>query len=243
MTEVIFGRNAVREALLAGGRVRHLLVSKSAKQGPDLLELLDLARSEGVPLHFVDKERLDRLAEHHQGVVAEVKGYPYSDVDEILGEAAARREDPLILILDNVQDPQNFGTLLRTAEAIGVHGVIIPKRRSVEITPAVERASAGAVEHLRIARVPNLPAVIEDLKRRNIWVAAVETGGTLYSEANLTGPLALVLGSEGQGVGRLVRERCDFVVSLPMRGRVSSLNVAIAGSVVLYEVLRQRGLR
>jgi 23S rRNA (guanosine2251-2'-O)-methyltransferase len=163
-------------------------------------------------------------------------------LDEILAESTGRGEPPFILLLDCIQDPQNLGTLLRTAEAVGIHGVVIPRHRAAEVTPAVEKASAGAVEHLRIAQEANLTLVIQRLKAAGIWVAGIEDtpAATDYARANLTGPLAIVVGGEGKGITRLVRESCDFVLRLPMRGKVTSLNAAVAGSVVLYEALKQR---
>ncbi len=188
------------------------------------------------------REELDRLARHHQGVVARIGEYKYVQVEDLLAITRERREPAFLLLLDSVQDPQNFGTLLRTAEAVSLHGVIIAERRAVGVTPAVVKASAGGVNHLKIARVTNLARTIEELKRVNIWVVGVENDPDAqdYAHADYGRALALVLGSEGAGLSRLVREKCDFLVRLPMWGRVSSLNVAVAGSIVLYAAKMQR---
>jgi 23S rRNA (guanosine2251-2'-O)-methyltransferase len=237
----IYGRNTVREALLAG-RVRKVLMQTGASSVPTGLQ--NEARRLGIPVATADRRELDRLAPgaNHQGVVAEVAPFAYSSLDEILAESGARGEPPFILLLDCIQDPQNLGTLLRTAEAVGIHGVVIPRHRAAEVTPAVEKASAGAVEHLRIAQEANLTLVIQRLKTAGVWVAGIEDapGASDYASSDLSGPLAIVVGSEGKGISRLVRESCDFVLRLPMRGKVTSLNAAVAGSVVLYEALKQR---
>jgi len=242
MTDLIYGRNAIREALLAG-RVRRVLMLAGASSVAT--ELQREAKRLGVPVATTDRRELDRLTAgaNHQGVVAEVAPFAYSSLDEILAESVARGEPPFILLLDCIQDPQNLGTLLRTAEAVGIHGVVIPRHRAAEVTPAVEKASAGAVEHLRIAQEANLTLVIQRLKAVGVWVAGIEDtpAATDYTKSNLSGPLAIVVGSEGKGISRLVRESCDFVLCLPMRGKVTSLNAAVAGSVVLYEALKQRG--
>jgi len=241
--QVIWGRNPVNEALRGRRKVLRVYVGSGVSESRILADISEGARRQGVPVQTVQRQELDRLAgsREHQGVVAEVSDYPYSDVDGILKLARQRGEAPFLLILDSVQDPQNFGSLLRTAEAVGVDGVIIPKRRAVGVTPAVVKASAGAVEHLEVAQVSNLVQTIESLKREGVWVVGVETSGQqLYDEADLSGPIAIVVGGEGTGLGRLVRERCDFLIRLPMRGHVASLNAAVAGSIVLYEVWRQR---
>jgi 23S rRNA (guanosine2251-2'-O)-methyltransferase len=207
-------------------------------------ELLREASRLGIPIASADRRELDRMAAgaNHQGVVAEVLPFVYSSLDEILAESGVRGEPAFILVLDCIQDPQNLGTLLRTAEAVGIHGVVIPRHRAAEVTPAVEKASAGAVEHLRIAQEANLTLVIQRLKAAGLWVAGIEDtpAATDYTKANFSGPVGIVVGSEGKGISRLVRESCDFTLRLPMRGRVTSLNAAVAGSVVLYEALKQR---
>jgi len=244
MREILYGRNAVLEALRAGKPIDRILLAKGTRAKGTLAEIIALARSRGVPIQRVERRDLDRIADRHQGVVAEAGEYEYASVEEILTAAEERGEKPFLLILDCLQDIQNFGSLLRTAEAVGVHGVIIPKRRAVGVTAAVRKASAGAVEHLRIAQVGNLARTIAALKERGLWVIGLDMAGELtYDEADLDMPLAIVVGGEGQGISRLVQENCDFLVRLPMRGQVSSLNAAVAGSIVLYEALRRRGYK
>jgi 23S rRNA (guanosine2251-2'-O)-methyltransferase len=197
-----------------------------------------------VPVQTADRRQLDRLGKgvRHQGIVAEVDEYPYTSLQDVLTLAAERDEPPWLLVLDCLQDPQNLGTLLRTAEVVGVHGLVIPERRSVGVTPAVVSASSGASEHARIVQVTNLVRTMRDLQERGVWIAGLEaiSGATNVWQADLKGPLALVVGSEGQGIRRLVRETCDYMVELPMRGQIGSLNASVAGSVVLYEAARQR---
>jgi 23S rRNA (guanosine2251-2'-O)-methyltransferase len=242
MSDYLYGRHAVLEALRAKRSVEEILIARGVHTQGGLSELIALAKSAGVPMHGVPREELDRLARHHQGIVAQIGEYAYVQVEDLLAVARERGEPAFLLMLDLVQDPQNFGTLLRTAEAVGVHGVIIAERRAVGVTAAVVKASAGAVEHLKIARVTNLSRAIENLKRASVWVIGVENAPEArdFSRADFTIPLTLVLGSEGAGLGRLVREKCDFLVRLPMWGRVSSLNVAVAGSIVLYAAKTQR---
>jgi len=244
MRELIYGRNAVHECLRAKRReVFKLLVAEGAQEKGALAQSLQLAASSGkhIPVQHVPRAQLDRVSEGHQGVVAEVSGYPYVVLDDILSRLTAQ---PLFLVLDCVQDPQNLGTLLRTAEAVGVEGVLIAKDRAAEITPAVVNASSGATEHLQIAQVTNIARALQKLKESDIWVIGLDASHAPsaqdYDTVDLRGPLAIVVGSEGQGIRRLVRETCDTLVKLPMRGAVSSLNAAVAGSIVLYETLRQR---
>lgn len=244
MPDYLYGRRAVLEALRAQRPIERILVARGAHTHGALEQVLALARQVGTPVREAPRADLDRLAPapYHQGIVAQVKAFEYADWDQVLAVASARGEPAFILMLDTVQDPQNLGTLLRTAEAVGVHGVILAERRAAGITPAVVKASAGAVEHLKIARVTNLVRTIESAKRENIWVIGVENApqATDVFHADFSIPLMLVLGSEGSGLGRLVQERCDFVVRLPMWGQVESLNVAVAGSIVLYAVKMQR---
>lgn len=244
MVDLLYGRRPVYEALRAGRRrIYKLMLAKGVQEkGGVVGQILSMARPAAIPLATVPRQELDRVVSNHQGIVAEVSSYPYADLSEILSFAANQSDAPLFLLLDLLQDPQNFGSLLRTAEAVGVHGVVIPQRRAVGVTPAVVSASAGAVEHLRVACVTNLARTLDELKRQGLWVAGLEATeeAELYDQADLRGPLALVVGSEGSGLRRLVREKCDFLVRLPMLGRVSSLNAAVAGSVALYEVERQR---
>jgi 23S rRNA (guanosine2251-2'-O)-methyltransferase len=245
MREVLYGRNAVREALRAGRRkVYKLILAQGTKETGIVADIAMLASKSGVPIQRVERQQLDKLGNvNHQGVAIEASQYPYVELDEILAEADRRQEMPLLLILDCLQDPQNFGSLLRTAESVGVHGVVIPRRRAVGITPAVVNSSAGATEHLLIAQVTNLVQTMEELKAKGLWIVGLEDvpQAQPYDQSDLTMPLALVVGSEGRGMGRLVRETCDILIRLPMRGKVSSLNASVAGSIALYEVWRQRG--
>lgn len=242
-TELISGRNVVREALRAGKRVRRLLIVGGGRQD-DTADLIQLARQRGIPVEDVDEGQVRLLAPEHQGLAAIVTPFPYAGWGDLLERLKRRERPPAVLLLDTVQDPQNLGTLLRTAEAVRVDGVVLPKRRSVQVTPAVARSSAGAVEHLAVAQVPNLVRAAQDLKEAGLWVAGVDMeGGQLYWELDMTGPTALVLGGEDRGVGRLMKESCDFLIRLPMGGQVGSLNVAVAGSIVLYEMERQRRLK
>jgi 23S rRNA (guanosine2251-2'-O)-methyltransferase len=247
MLETLYGRNGVFESLRAGRRKPYsLLLAEGIGETDIVKRIVSLAKQAGVRIVRVRRQDLDRFGDgHHQGVALQTSDYPYSSLDEIVASARARGEAPLILLLDLLQDPQNVGSLLRTAEAVGAHGVVIQHRRAVGITPAVVQASAGAVEHLRVAQVTNLVDAIGKLKECDVWVAGLEAtpDAQFYTQANLTGALALVVGSEGEGLRRLVRERCDFLLQLPMHGQVTSLNASVAGSVVLYEVLRQREAR
>jgi len=242
--DVLYGRNAIAEALRAGRRkARLLLLAEGTDDRKTVSDLIELATARGVEIEYVSRTELERRAPgvNHQGAVLEIGPYPYADYDDLL---AATRENPnaLLLVLDSVQDPQNLGTLLRTAEAAGVTGVVLPEHRAVQVTPAVVNASAGAVEHLPVAVVTNLVRAVEQAKEAGAWVIAAEAvdDAVLPSSADLTGPLVLVVGSEGQGVSRLLRETCDLTVRIPLVGKVGSLNAATAGSILLYEVVRQR---
>jgi 23S rRNA (guanosine2251-2'-O)-methyltransferase len=247
MADLLYGRNAVREALRAGRRsLNRLLVSAGAQETGTLAEIVRLAEAAGVPVERVDRHDLDaRLRQaNHQGVALECGDYPYAELEDILALAEAREEAPLILILDHLQDPQNVGTLLRTAEAVGAHGVVLPGRRAAEVTPAVVNASAGATEHVHIAVVSNIAQTIEQLQRLGVWVVGLEDDerAQIYDEADLNIPLALVVGAEGAGLARLTRERCDFLIKLPQAGKIASLNAAVAGSIALYHAWRARTL-
>lgn len=242
MAGQIEGRIPVLEALKAGREINKLLVAKGAKEG-SIREVLAAARRAGVVIQEVDRARLDAIAQgrNHQGVIALVAAHRYAGVDTILKRAQEAGEDPLVLVLDGIEDPQNLGSLLRTADAAGVHGVIIPERRAVGLTETVAKVSAGAVEYVPVARVTNLARTLDELKEQGLWVVGThQDAPELYHQARLTGPLAVVIGSEGKGIGRLVAEKCDFMVRLPMLGHVSSLNAAVAGAVLLYEIRRQR---
>lgn len=239
--ETVYGRNAVRELLHGNKPVNKVLFQTDAR-GERNQEYIGLLRERGIPFQFVDRKTMDRLAggERHQGVVAYIAAQEYAEVEDILELARSKQEDPLILVLDEIEDPHNLGALLRTVDAVGGHGVIIPKRRSVPLTGIVAKTSAGAVEHVLVARVGNLVQTLKELKEHGCWVSGAEKGGKDIFSADLTGPRILVVGSEGRGLSRLVKEACDEIVSIPMRGQISSLNASVAGSVLLYETLRQR---
>lgn len=239
------GRNPVLEALRAGRPINKLLVAEGSKDG-SIREILALARERRLVVQEVERKRLDELAgsRAHQGVLALVAAKSYVEVEDLLAGARVKGEPPFLLVLDALEDPQNFGSILRTAEGAGVHGVIIPRRRSVGLTAAVGKASAGAMEYVPVARVTNVTQTLDFLKKNGIWVAGADLAGErLYYEADLNGPLALVIGGEGRGLGPLVRSRCDLLVRIPMFGRVSSLNAGVAAALMIYEVVRQRGLR
>lgn len=241
MPDLIYGRHPVLEALRAGERVNRILVAKGTQTGGPLADILDLAKQRGVRIAWVDRQELDRLGGVHQGVAAEVPTQQYADVDDILALARQRDEAPLILALDAIQDVNNLGSLLRTADAVGAHGVILPGHRAAGVTPAVRKASAGAVAHLLIAQVTNLTRSLEALKKEGVWVVGLDMAGQqTYDQYDWTTPTVLVVGSEGKGLGRLVAETCDVLVQLPMRGHVDSLNAAVAGSIVLYHAWRSR---
>ena len=240
--ETLYGRHAVLETLRAGRRkVRRVQLADGAKQTGIIADIKRVAQQRGCSVCSVPKRSLERLgAVNHQGVVAEVASYPYVELVEILDDAAS--EPPLVLVLDHLQDVQNLGTLLRTAEAMAVTGVVLPTRRAAGITPAVVNASAGAVEHLRIAQVGNISQALSGLKKAGLWVAGLDAtpDAIPLEKADLAGSLALVVGAEGPGLARLVRERCDWLVSIPMRGQVASLNAAVAGSVVIVAARQAR---
>ncbi|RLT38924.1 MAG: 23S rRNA (guanosine(2251)-2'-O)-methyltransferase RlmB [Chloroflexi bacterium] len=239
MSELLAGRQAVREALRANRRrvYRLWLASDDMDKTGITGEIIALAEARNIPVKPVNGTLFETLAEqriNHQGVALETDGYPYADLETIL---RAKSNPPLFLILDHIQDPQNLGTLIRTAEAVGVDGLLLPDRRAAGVTPAVSNASAGAVEHLPVAQVTNLNRTIDQLKKRGVWVVGLDIGDDAISldKADLTGPLALVVGGEGSGISRLTREKCDFIVQLPTVGQVESLNASVAGSIVLYQ--------
>ena len=237
---LIVGRNAVREALRAGRDMEKLLVSRGEATG-SLREILALAREKGVVVQEVDRRRLDEMAENHQGVAALASVYAYSTLEEILALAREKGEPPFLVVLDGITDPHNLGAIVRTAECMGAHGVILPERRAVGLTPAAMKAAAGALEWIKVARVTNLTRALETLKAQNVWTYATDMDGEDYRRVNFSGGCALVIGAEGQGVSRLVRETCDQVVSIPMKGHIDSLNASVAAGVILAEIARQRG--
>ncbi len=244
MIELLYGRHAVLEALRAGRRrVQRIFLGQGVRAAPIVADVLAAARLRGCPVIEAQRQMLDQVGPvNHQGIIAETATYPYVDLDTLL-QAEPPPTGPLYLILDHLQDVQNLGTLLRTAEAMAVTGVMVPDRRAAGITPAVVNASAGAVEHLRIALVGNLSQTIARLKAANVWVAGLDAGpGAIpLGKADLTGPLALVVGAEGAGLSRLVREQCDWLLAIPMYGVVASLNAAVAGSVALVAARQARG--
>lgn len=239
--EIVYGRNPVKELLESGKPVNKVLIQKEGedRRNHDLIKVL---RERGIPFQLVERQVLERVTEgaKHQGITAYIAAREYASVEDILGLARSRQQDPLILALDGLEDPHNLGALLRTVDAVGAHGVIIPKRRNVALTGIVAKTSAGAFEHVLVARVSNLVQSLRELKGEGCWVSGAEAGGTDIFRADLTGPRVLVIGSEGQGMSRLVRETCDEILSIPMLGKVTSLNASVAGSVMLYEALRQR---
>ncbi len=245
MREVLYGRQPIRETLRAGRRqVFKLLVARGLRPSGIVGQILSLAEHAHTPVQQVERRELDSLGGevNHQGLAAEVSGYPYVDLRALLQRAGEASEPPFLVLLDRVQDPQNLGSLLRTVEAVGAHGVVIPTRRAAAVTPAAVRASAGAAEHVLVTQVTNLVRAMEWLKENGVWIVGLETlpGIPLHSQQDLKGPLGLVIGSEGEGLSRLARETCDFLIRLPMHGQVQSLNAAAAGAVALYEALRQR---
>lgn len=239
--EVIAGRNAVREALRAGKRVRQLLLLDTPDREAPADEAVSLARQRGVPVERLPREQLDALAPEHQGMVAIATPYQYANWTGLLERFRKAARPPSVLLLDTLHDPQNLGTLLRTCEATGVDAVVLPRHRSVHVTASVVRSSAGAIEHLAVTQVPNLSRAVEELQAAGFWVVGVDAEGTQqFWEVDMAGPTAVVLGGEDHGIGRALKEKCDFLVRLPMSGKVNSLNAATAGSVVLYELARQR---
>lgn len=236
---LIVGRNPVTEALRSGREIDKLMVS--SEEG-SVKKILALAKERKVPVMKVEKSAIDRIAEGkaHQGVAAYVSAYGYAELEDIFRIAEERGEDPFIIILDNLEDPHNLGAIMRTAECAGAHGIIIPKRRACGLTEVVAKASAGAIEYMPCVKVTNIAQTIEELKERGVWVAACDMGGQEYYKADLKGKLAVVIGSEGFGISRLVKEKCDFVVSMPMVGKITSLNASNAAAVIIYEVRKQR---
>ena len=241
MSEQIEGRNAVLEAFRSGKCVDKLFILDGCQDGP-VRTIAREARKTDTIINYVSKERLDQLSETHahQGVIAQVAAYDYSTVDEILARAEEKGEAPFLIILDNVEDPHNLGAIIRTANLAGAHGVIIPKHRAVGITPTVAKTSAGAINYTPVAKVTNIVRTIEELKEKGIWFVCADMGGETMYDLDLTGPMGLVIGNEGEGVSRLVREACDFTASIPMKGDIDSLNASVAAGVLAYEIVRQR---
>jgi 23S rRNA (guanosine2251-2'-O)-methyltransferase len=244
MSDWIMGKHAVLEALSAGRRVEKLLLAEGTGLR-SVQAILDRAREEKVPFQWVPRAKLDRLSEgrNHQGVMAQIAAYRYAPVDELFRRAEEKGEAPFFILLDGIEDPHNLGAILRTADAAGAHGVIIPKRRAVGLTASVAKASAGAIEHVPVAKVSNLNQLADELKERGLWLVGSDGSAEEdYTQVDYTMPVALVIGSEGQGMGRLLKEKCDFLVKLPMMGKVTSLNASVAAGILMYEVLRSRNV-
>ena len=237
----IFGRNTVMEALKSNRTINKIWLAKGEQKG-SVREIVALAKEKRITVQIVERSKLDKMFPHenHQGVAASVASADYVAWQDIVDAARQKGEDPLLVILDELEDPHNLGAILRSVDAVGAHGVIMPKRRAVPLTDGVAKASAGAIEHVPVARVSNLVQVIEELKKQGIWIAGADLHGEYMHKQDLTGPLAIVVGSEGKGLGKLVRESCDYVVSIPMQGKINSLNASVATGVLLYEVYRQR---
>ena len=241
MSEQIEGRNSVLEAFRSGKCVDKLFILDGCQDGP-VRTIAREARKKDTIISYVAKERLDQLSETgaHQGVIAQVAAYEYASVEDILAKAKEKGEDPFIFILDNIEDPHNLGAIIRTANLAGAHGVIIPKRRAVGLTSTVAKTSAGALNYTPVAKVTNLGHTIDELKEQGMWFVCADMGGETMYNLNLTGPIGVVIGNEGEGVSRLIREKCDFVASIPMKGDIDSLNASVAAGVLGYEIVRQR---
>jgi len=240
--DIIEGRNAVIEALKSDRTIEQILIAQGDTQG-SINVILGIAKENGIVVKEVDRRKLDMMSEtgSHQGVIAIVTPYKYFAVEDILKEAEARGEKPFIIILDEIEDPHNLGSIIRTAEVCGAHGIIIPKRRNVGVTPTVYKSSAGAIEHMRLAKVTNINAAIDSLKEKGIWVYGADMDGENYCfDTDFAGGCALVIGSEGRGISKLTKEKCDVLVKIPMMGKITSLNASVAGGIMMYEVLKQK---
>ncbi|MFC6039033.1 23S rRNA (guanosine(2251)-2'-O)-methyltransferase RlmB [Paenisporosarcina macmurdoensis] len=240
--EILSGKNPVLEALRAGREMNKVWIAEGVKKA-GITEIMELAKAAGIIVQFVPKNKVEQLTDgaNHQGIAASVAAYKYAEIDELFELAASRNEDPFFLILDELEDPHNLGSILRTADATGVHGVIIPKRRAVGLTGVVAKTSTGAIEHVPVARVTNLAQTVEDLKKRGLWIAGTDAKGSSdYRRMDAKLPLAIIIGSEGKGMSRLLKEKCDFLYHMPMVGQVTSLNASVAAAILMYEVLRNR---
>lgn len=240
-TLVIEGRNAVLEAFRSGRTIDKLFVLDGCQDGP-VRTIVREAKKHGSLLNFVSRERLNQLSQtgKHQGVIAYAAAYDYAEIDDMLKLASERGEDPFLFLLDGIEDPHNLGAIIRTANIVGAHGVIIPKRRAAGLTATVAKTSAGALNYTPVAKVTNLVKTIEELKEKGLWFVCADMDGETMYDLNLTGPVGLVIGSEGEGISRLVKEKCDFIAGIPMKGEITSLNASVAGGVLAYEILRQR---
>lgn len=242
MENIIEGRNAVIEALKNEKTIEYIMINKGS-EGGSLSKILAISKDKKVVIKEVDRKKLDSISETgtHQGVIAVTTPYKYCEPEEILQEAKLRGEDPFIIILDEIEDPHNFGSIIRTAEIAGAHGIVIPKRRNVGVTPTVYRSSVGAVEYLKIAKVTNINAYIDEIKEHGVWVYGADMKGESYCyDVNFSGGIALVIGSEGKGMSKLTMSKCDVLVKIPMVGKINSLNASVAGGIMMYEVLKQK---
>ena len=239
----IEGRNAVIEAFRSNKTIDKLFILDKCQDGP-IKTILREAKKQDTIIQFVSKERLDQLSKtgHHQGAIAMAAAYEYAEVSEILEAAKEKGEPPFLFILDEIEDPHNLGAIIRTANLVGAHGVIIPKRRAVGLTATVAKTSAGAINYTPVAKVTNIKKTMEELKKEGLWFVCADMGGEVMYDLDLKGPIGLVIGNEGEGVGRLVKEKCDFVASIPMKGDIDSLNASVAAGVLAYEIVRQRML-
>ncbi len=238
----IEGRNAVIEAFRSGRAVDKVFVLNGCQDGP-IRTIVREAKKHDTVINFVEKERLDKMSDtgKHQGVIAFAASYEYAEVEDILAKAREKGDPPFILLLDGIEDPHNLGAIIRTANLAGAHGVIIPKRRAVGLTATVAKASAGAINYTPVAKVTNLGQTIDELKEKGLWFVCADMGGTSMYDLDLKGPIGVVIGNEGEGVSRLVREKCDFIASIPMKGDIDSLNASVAAGVLAFEIVRQRG--
>ncbi|RBP01942.1 23S rRNA (guanosine(2251)-2'-O)-methyltransferase RlmB [Rossellomorea aquimaris] len=241
--DFIGGRNPVMEALKSGRDINKIWIAEGSQKG-SIQQIVGLAKELNVMVQYVPKKKIEQMvSENHQGVVASVAAYQYAEIDDLFHRAEQKGEDPFILILDELEDPHNLGSIMRTADAAGAHGIIIPKRRAVGLTSTVAKASTGAIEHIPVARVTNLSRAVDELKERGVWVAGTDAKGKQdFRQLDGTLPIGLIIGSEGKGMSRILRDKCDFLVQLPMVGHVTSLNASVAASILMYEVYRKRHL-
>ncbi|NLK73017.1 MAG: 23S rRNA (guanosine(2251)-2'-O)-methyltransferase RlmB [Clostridiales bacterium] len=241
MSDIIEGRNPVIEALKADREIEKVLIAKGADSG-SVKKIIAMTKEKGIPIQYVEKPLLDKQSETnaHQGVMAYISAYKYSELEDIVFKAQGKKEDLFVIILEGIEDPYNLGAIIRSAEAAGAHGIIIPKRRAVGLTASAVKASAGAVEYMPVVRVSNIVQTVQKLKELGVWIAAAHMDGEEYNKANLTGKIALVIGSEGKGISKLLLENCDFAIKMPMKGKIESLNASAAAAVMMYEVVRQR---
>ncbi|MDE3840579.1 23S rRNA (guanosine(2251)-2'-O)-methyltransferase RlmB [Bacillus methanolicus] len=239
--DFIIGKNPVIEALKSERDINKILIAEGSHRG-QMQQITRLAKEANVPVQFVPKKKLDQISEgNHQGIIAYVAAYQYAQLDDLFAAAEKKQEPPFFLLLDEIEDPHNLGSIIRTADAAGVHGIIIPKRRAVGLTATVAKASTGAIEHIPVVRVTNMAQIIDELKGRGLWIAGTDAKGKEdYRTFDGTLPLGLVIGSEGKGMGRLIRDKCDFLIHLPMAGHVTSLNASVAAALLMYEVYRKR---